>query len=61
MTESSNPQTWTTADLWHEPRRYEVQLRAAGLKENTVRTYVDRASTFLRWIAGDYTPQGPVS
>jgi hypothetical protein len=35
------------------------ELRAAHLKESSVRTYVDRAATFLRWLDGEYQPRGP--
>ena len=51
--------TWTVADLRRELERFERELRAANLSENSVRTYVDRSRTFLRWLEGDYRPHGP--
>ena len=30
-----------------------------GLQENTIRTYVDRSTYFVRWLDGDYEPRGP--
>lgn len=56
-----NDATWTIGDLRIELDRFESEARRAGLKENTVRTYVDRSSIFLRWLAGDYQFQGPRS
>ena len=52
--------TWTTDELRTELTRFEAELRAAGLRENTVRTYVDRSLTFVRWLAGEYRPTGTV-
>lgn len=40
-------------------RRFERELRATGLAPNTIGTYVGRSETFLRWLAGEYRPQGP--
>ena len=50
---------WNGVELLAELRRFEAELRAAGLREQTVQTYVGRAGTFIRWLAGDYAPQGP--
>ncbi|MFN8171132.1 MAG: hypothetical protein U0R65_04615 [Candidatus Nanopelagicales bacterium] len=50
---------WTIAELEAELDRFEAEARQAGLKENAVRTYVDRSRIFLRWLAGDYQFQGP--
>ena len=36
--------------------QFEAELRAAGLAETSVRTYVDRSTYFVRWLAGDYRP-----
>ena len=52
--------TWTIAELRIELVRFESAARRAGLKEASVRTYVDRSDRFLRWLAGDYQFQGPV-
>jgi hypothetical protein len=46
-------------DLRAELRRFENELRAAGLRENSVSTYVDRTDRFLKWLDGDYQPRGP--
>ena len=51
---------WTISDLKRELRRFEQELRAAGLRDNTVHTYLNRSETFVRWLAGEYRPQGPV-
>ena len=51
--------TWSIADLMDELERFEREARAAGLKENSVRTYVDRSPNFVRWLAGDFQFQGP--
>lgn len=50
--------TWSLADLMDELERFEQEARAAGLQENTVRTYVDRSRIFVRWLAGDYQFHG---
>jgi hypothetical protein len=55
---STDSQTWTTAELERELDRFERELRAAELAEASVRTYVDRSRMFIRWLAGEYTPQG---
>lgn len=52
---------WNSAELRAELLRFEAELRAANLRERTVQTYVGRAEIFVRWLAGDYTPHGPVS
>jgi hypothetical protein len=39
---------WTIRELYDALREFEAQLRAAGLKENTVRTDVDRSTYFIR-------------
>lgn len=51
--------TWTIAELEDALERFEQAARAAGLKEDSVRTYVGRSRIFLRWLAGDYQFQGP--
>ena len=50
---------WTLQELRKELGRFEAELRANDLRESSVRTYVDRSAIFLRWLAGDYHPQGP--
>ena len=51
--------TWSIVDLIDELERFEQEARAAGLKENSVRTYVDRSRNFVRWLAGEFQFQGP--
>ncbi len=51
---------WTLRELYAELGRFEEELVEAELRENTVRTYVDRTTFFLRWLEGDYEPRGPV-
>ena len=52
---------WTVGDLQRELERFEAEARRAGLKDNTIRTYVDRSTIFVRWLAGEYQFQGPNS
>ena len=49
---------WTPTDLVRELNRFEAELRAAGLAEASVRTYVDRSRSFIRWLVGEFTPPG---
>ena len=53
-------QRWTLSELHVELERYEHEVRGASLRESSIRTYVDRSVTFLRWLAGDYQPRGPI-
>jgi hypothetical protein len=50
---------YTTDDLRRELARFERELRAARLKESSIRTYVDRSALFLKWLDGEYHPRGP--
>lgn len=52
-------ESWTIAELQAELVRFEAEARRAGLAENSVRTYVGRSQTFVRWLAGDFQFQGP--
>jgi hypothetical protein len=51
--------TWTVEQLHGELERFEAAARAAGLADNSVRTYVDRSRFFIRWLEGDFQFQGP--
>lgn len=51
--------SWTIQELHDELDAFEAELRRAGLKETSVRTYVERSRYFVRWLDGDYVPQGP--
>ncbi len=53
---SGGQTSWSLSELRAELIRFESELRAAGLRENSIRTYVDRSTTFLRWLAGEYVP-----
>ena len=50
---------WTVSELRAELARFEAEARRAGLAENSIHTYVDRAERFVRWLAGDFQFQGP--
>ena len=52
---------WMVEDLESDLEEFGEVLRAAGLRDNTINTYVGRAETFIRWLAGDYEPRGPNS
>ncbi|MBQ1052735.1 hypothetical protein KBX50_30305 [Micromonospora sp. C51] len=49
---------WTEQELREELIRYQAELEEAGKGDKTVHTYVDRASRFIRWLAGEYDPRG---
>ena len=49
------PATWSVEELKRELRRFERDLRAAGLRPTSVATYVGRSEIFVRWLAG-YVP-----
>lgn len=59
MESRAEPTRWSADELERELRRFEVELRRAGLKESSVATYVGRSSFFIRWLRGDYEPRGP--
>lgn len=52
--------SYTVDELRKKLDEFEAELRAAGLRENSVETYVQRSATFMRWLEGDYKPGGPV-
>ncbi len=52
-------QCWSGDELVSRLHVFEMELRAAGLSDNTVNTYVGRSETFVRWLRGEYTPRGP--
>ena len=58
---NDQPGTWTVAELERELEGFESELRGVGLAENSVRTYLERARSFVRWLAGEFTPRGPRS
>ena len=62
MSRSGQPDKtrWNLEELFSALDRFEEVLQEPGLREDTVRTYVDRTTFFLRWLGGDYEPQGAV-
>lgn len=44
-------------ELFEELKRYERECEAAGLRPNSVFSYVDYARRFLSWRVGDYRPR----
>lgn len=58
--EWSVAKAWTADELDRELKRFEDELKAAGLRPSSVHTYVDRTERFLRWLRGDYHPRRPV-
>lgn len=59
MPPSPNHQ-WSSDDLWAALEEFRSELTEAGLRSNSVETYVGRATVFLRWLDGDYQPRGPI-
>lgn len=51
---------WSADQLRAELTRFERELRDAGLRDSSIRTYVDRSEIFVRWLDGDYHPRGPI-
>jgi len=49
----------TTDDLRADLSAYELDLRAAARRPAAVRTYVDHASRFIRWLDGLFVTGGP--
>ena len=45
-------------ESWDE---FEAELRAAGLRESSVKTYVKGADAFVRWLDDAFEPRGPQS
>ena len=56
---TKHPGTWDVTQLHDKLDEFEVELREAGLKENSIRTYIDRSRFFVRWLDGDFHPRGP--
>jgi hypothetical protein len=54
---NTDPGPWTAERLDWLLDRFEEELRDAGLKENSVRTYVDRSRYFVCWLADAYEPR----
>jgi hypothetical protein len=52
-------QRYSVSELRDELLRFERELHGAGLKDNSVTTYVDRTERFLKWLEGGYQPRRP--
>jgi hypothetical protein len=48
---------WTAEKLHELLGQFEEELREAGLAATSIRTYVDRSTYFVRWLAGDNQPR----
>ncbi len=57
--DSPYPDLWTIADLQNELERFESEAKRPGATTTSVRTYLGRSRTFVRWLGGDYKFQGP--
>ena len=51
--------THSVRDLYDKLAEFKTELESAGLKPNSVDTYVGRSKTFVDWLAGTYRPRGP--
>jgi len=56
--ENTPPERHDSQALHDELDRFKRDLRAAGLRESTVHSYLMGSRLFVRWLAGDYAP-GP--
>lgn len=52
---------YTTEELYDTLGEFRSELESAGLKPNTIGTYVGRSTIFVDWLAGRYRPRGPNS
>ena len=50
---------WTSHELRAALEEFKRELEAAGLRANSIETYVGRTTVLLRWLDGDYTRRGP--
>lgn len=48
---------WSVNELRELLGEFEAELRAAGLEETSIRTYVDGSTYFVRWLDDDYHPR----
>jgi len=58
---TKHPGRWDATQLRDKLEEFENELREAGLRENSIRTYVDRSRFFVRWLDDDFHPRGPNS
>lgn len=52
------PDAWSMEALEQALAEYERRLVDAGKERSTVFTYVDQSRRFVRFLAGDYEPEG---
>jgi hypothetical protein len=57
MTRRDGP--WDVPQLHDKLDEFEVELRDVGLKESSIRTYIDRSRFFVRWLDDHFHPRGP--
>ena len=50
---------WTLEDLRADLQRWEQELTTMGYPQTTIRTHIDHSAQFIRWLAGEWQPQGP--
>lgn len=52
------PSSSQAAALRDELEQFKGDLRAGGLRESTIHSYLSGATLFVRWLAGEYKPSG---
>lgn len=57
VTQSARRSNWTTVELRSDLDSFEKDLRDAGLKEQTIQTYIARSKTFVDWLERKYVPK----
>ena len=55
---ATSPSPLIEAELRRQLERFRAALRAGGLRESTINAYLFGSSLFVRWLAGEYVPQG---
>ena len=49
----------SAAELHGALDHFKAELRAGGLRESTIHSYLTGSRLFVRWLAGDYVPGPP--
>ena len=52
---------WSTDGLKRALASFEEELQKSGLSATAVRTYIDRSSSFVAWLDGDFHPGAPAA
>ena len=55
---TDNP-TWSLLELQEKLDEYEELLVSIGMSRNTINTYTQHPERFIRFLIGEYTPEGP--